>query len=270
MAALPSPGGRAVIQRRAADRIGRRQGQLVAQLLPADHPLVVELDPFLHLGLRLNRRGERAHRHLQYGSGIQGLTGEGTPVLEQGGEQRRLLDRHRLQQGIALGGGEADLHLSAGSTAVLRRDQRITPHGVIEDLQPGTVLRQRAGPDLHELKGRIGRQIHAGVGAQHHGAGLAVAHGIDHPLPDADRESSPGEEFLVFAIAAEVVEVLVRQPQVRQPQVRQVPLAEGRAIGGVPAGRQPADALKRGDHRLVAAPATGGLGVGADWVVGHL
>lgn len=53
-------------------------------------------------------------------------------------------------------------------------------------------------------------------------------------------------------------------------QVRQVPLPECRAIGGVPAGRQPVDALIGGDHRFIAAPATGGLGVGTDRVVGRL
>lgn len=77
-------------------------------------------------------------------------------MLQKGGEQRRLLDRHRLQQRVALAGGEADLHLGAGSTAVLRRDQGIAPHGVVKDLQRGQVLRQRPLPDLHILEGRIG------------------------------------------------------------------------------------------------------------------
>ena len=264
-APLPGPGGRAVIQRRTADGVGRCQGQLVAQFLPADHTLVEELDPFLHLGLRLDRRGERAHRHLQTSPRVERLTSKCRPVLQEGGEQGRLLDRHRLQQRVALGRGEADLHLSAGGTTVLAGDQGIAAHGVVKDLQPGPVLRQGAGADLHELEGRISWQVHAGVGAQHHRSGLAVAHGIYHPLSDADRESSPGEELLVLALAAEVVEVLVCQAQVRQ-----VALPEGRAIGGVPAGRQPVDALIGGGDRLVAAPAAGGLGVGADRVVGHL
>jgi len=113
---LPGLGGRAVIQRRTADGVGRGQGQLMAQLLPADHPLVKQLDPFLHLGLRLDRWRQRTHRHLQAGIGIQRFTGQrAAPVLEEGGEQRRLLDRHRRQQGMALGRGEADLHLGAGS-----------------------------------------------------------------------------------------------------------------------------------------------------------
>jgi hypothetical protein len=142
VAPLPGPGGRAVIERRAADCIGRGQGQLVAQLLPADHAVVVDLDPFLHLRLGLDRRCELAPRHLQASTQIEGFTGEGALVLQQGGEQRGPLDRHRLQQRLALGGGEADLHLGAGSAAVLTGDQGIAAHGVIEDLQPGPVLRQ--------------------------------------------------------------------------------------------------------------------------------
>jgi hypothetical protein len=52
--------------------------------------------------------------------------------------------------------------------------------------------------------------------------------------------------------------------------VRQVLLPEGRTIGCLPAGRQPVDALKHGDHRFLAAPAGRGLGIGADRVVGQL
>ena len=46
MAPLPGPSGRAVIEHRAADCIGRGQGQLVAQLLDRDFHDYVE-----HLGL---------------------------------------------------------------------------------------------------------------------------------------------------------------------------------------------------------------------------
>ena len=52
--------------------------------------------------------------------------------------------------------------------------------------------------------------------------------------------------------------------------MRKVSLPEGRAVRCVPAGRQAVDALIRGDHRLVAAPAAAGLGVGTDRVVGQL
>jgi hypothetical protein len=52
--------------------------------------------------------------------------------------------------------------------------------------------------------------------------------------------------------------------------VRQIPFRKGRAIGGVPAGRQAGDALIGGGHRLIAAPARGGLGVSTDRVVGQL
>ena len=48
MAPLPGPGGRAVIEHRAADCIGRGQGQLVAQLLDRDFHAYVE-----HLGLEV-------------------------------------------------------------------------------------------------------------------------------------------------------------------------------------------------------------------------
>ena len=235
------------------------------QFLPADHALIEELDPFLHLGLRLDRWRQRAHSDLQSGAGGELLTGEGAPVLQEGGEQRRLLDRHCLQQRVALGGGEADLHLGASSAPVLAGDQGIAPHGVVKDLQPGPVLRQGPGPDLDELKGGVRGQVHAGVRTQHHWAGLAVAHGIDHSLAHPHRQGRTAQELLVFALAAEMVEVLMGQTEVRQ-----IPLPEGRAIGGVPAGRQAGDALERGDHGIVAAPAARGLGVGADRMVGQL
>ena len=48
MAPFPGPGGRAVIEHRAAACIGRGQGQLVAQLLDRDFHAYVE-----HLGLEV-------------------------------------------------------------------------------------------------------------------------------------------------------------------------------------------------------------------------
>ena len=56
----------------------------------------------------------------------------------------------------------------------------------------------------------------------------------------------------------------------RQAQLGQLPVPKGRAIGGVPAGREPGDPLEGGDYGVVAAPAAGGLRVGADRVVGQL
>ena len=47
MAPFPGPGGRAVIERRAADCIGRGQGQLVEKLLDRDFDAYVE-----HLALQ--------------------------------------------------------------------------------------------------------------------------------------------------------------------------------------------------------------------------
>ena len=139
-------------------------------------------------------------------------------MLQEAGDERSLLDRHCLEQRIALEGGEADLNLGAGSASVLTRDQGIEAHGVVEDLQPGPVLRQGAGPDLHELKDGVRGQVHAGVRTQHDGAGLAVADGKHQPLAHTDRQSRAGEEFLVFALTAEVVEVLVGSPPLSAPK----------------------------------------------------
>ena len=192
------------------------------QLLFGDDAAVKELDPLAHLGLGLDRRGQWTDGHLQTRSRIKGFAGEGNPVLQQGGEERGLLDRQGLEQRIALAGGEADLQLSTGGTTAAAGDQGIAAHRLVEALQPGPVLGERAGPDLHELEGRIRRQVHAGVRTQDDGSGGAVPHSIHHPLANADRESRTAQQLLVLALTAEMVQVLVRQAQMGK-----IPVAKG-------------------------------------------
>ena len=98
------------------------------------------------------------------------------------------------------------------------------------------MLGQGAGLDLHELEaGPIGQIDHA-VGAQHHRLAGASAHGADDPCAHTHRQSCSVQQLLVVALAAEVVEVLMRQAKVRQ-----VTLAKSSAITGVPNQGQLAD-----------------------------
>ena len=78
---------------RAADLEGIRIALSIPARLPAIRAIndamadLEQLDPFLHLRLRLDRWRQRAHRHLQTGAGREGLTGQGCPVLEERREQ---------------------------------------------------------------------------------------------------------------------------------------------------------------------------------------
>ncbi|WP_186513749.1 hypothetical protein [Synechococcus sp. A15-44] len=77
------------------------------------------------------------------------------------------------------------------------------------------------------------RQIQHRVGPEHHrlllrGCG-AAAHRPGHPGAHTHRQGGAIQQLLVIALAAEVVEVLVRQPQVRQ-----FPFPKGGAMAGVP------------------------------------
>ena len=57
------------------------------------------------------------------------------------------------------------------------------------------------------------------------------------PRAHAHRQGRAIQQLLVIALAAEVVEILMRQAQMGQ-----LPLAKGRAMAGIPDGGQLADA----------------------------
>ena len=122
------------------------------------------------------------------------------------------------------------------------RDEGIAAHGAVQTLQPGTVFGQGTSLDLHELEAGALRQVDHAVGTQHHWiTGLPRGQGARHTAAHTHRQCRAVEQLLIVALAAEVVEVLVSQPQVGQFSLTErsamADIPDGRQLPGTPPGR---------------------------------
>ena len=222
------------------------QPQLLAQLGAVDHPPLMQHQPLLHRGLGFARRLGRHQRADLHAAGRRVgelFASEAGPLAQQGAEHRALLARQRLQHRKALAGSQGNLQLGAGGAVAAGGDQGVAAHGFFQLLQVGPVLRQRTGFDFDPLELGPLRQVHEGGGGEHQALGAlalcaaggstraqgtitaAEAVGIHQAGAHPYRQGGAGEEVFVFAAAAVVVEVLVRQAQVGQ-----IALAKGGAI----------------------------------------